>query len=140
MKTIFIVGAGKGLGNSAGRKFGAEGFRVVLMARNEAKLAEYERSFKAEGIDVFTRVIDVADNMNIARALDDSVRDFGMPDVLLYNVGVTYPDSDEQGGISPETLSYRYQVDVTGAYACIRKIATEEFAHKNGAILLTYSP
>ncbi len=42
-KTIFIVGAGKGLGTAIGRKFGANDFRVVLMARNAENLKAYEQ-------------------------------------------------------------------------------------------------
>ena len=137
MKTIFVIGAGKGLGNSTGRKFGANGFRVVLMSRNEASLKEYERSFRAEGIDVHSKVIDVTDNEGTSRVLSEAVSEFGTPDVLLYNVGITRPDSDEAGGIDAEILKAHYQSDVIGAYNCIQNISTDEFAHKNGAILIT---
>ena len=34
MKTIAIVGAGEGLGMSIAKKFGHNGFRVALIARN----------------------------------------------------------------------------------------------------------
>ena len=137
MRTIFIVGAGKGLGNSAGRKFGANGFRVVLMSRNEASLKEYERAFRAEGIDAHTKRIDVTDNAGTSRAISEAVDEFGTPDVLLYNVGITRPDSDEAAGISAEVLKSRYQSDVIGAYHCLSLIATDEFARKNGAVLIT---
>ena len=137
MKTIFVIGAGKGLGNAAGHKFGENGFRVVLMSRNEASLKEYERSFKAEGIDVHTKRIDVTDNAGTARVLSETVNEFGTPDVLLYNVGITRPDSDEAGGIDAEVLKSRYQSDVVGAYNCMSLIANDEFARKNGAILIT---
>ena len=137
MKTIFIVGAGKGLGNAAARKFGANGFRVVLMARNEAALKEYERSFRAEGIDAYSKRIDAADNAVTSQALIDAVSEFGTPDVLLYNVGITMPDADETGGITADILKDRYQSDVIGAYNCIQSIADAEFSRKNGAILIT---
>ncbi|MCM1226974.1 MAG: SDR family NAD(P)-dependent oxidoreductase [Clostridium sp.] len=51
-KTIFIVGAGKGLGNAIGRKFGENDFRVVLMSRNNDSLNSYAEEFKAKGIEV----------------------------------------------------------------------------------------
>ena len=37
-KTIVVVGAGQGLGNHVAKRFGKEGFRVVLMARNGESL------------------------------------------------------------------------------------------------------
>lgn len=55
-KTIFIVGAGKGLGTSLGKKFGANGFRVVLIARNAESLNRYAQEFQAEGIEVYTKI------------------------------------------------------------------------------------
>ncbi len=136
-KTIFIVGAGKGLGTAIGRKFGANDFRVVLMARNAENLKAYEREFQAEGIEVYAKAVDAADDNAMAKALHEVVAEYGTPDVFAYNVGVTIPDSMQDNGISASVLRDRYQVDVVGAYHCIQQIATEEFAKKNGSILVT---
>lgn len=59
-KTIINVGAGKGLGNSIAKKFAQNNFRVVLMARNEKSLKEYEEKFSKKGIEVYTHVGDAA--------------------------------------------------------------------------------
>lgn len=136
-KTIFIVGAGKGLGTAIGRKFGANDFRVVLMARNAESLKAYEQEFQAEGIEVYTKAVDAADDNVIAKALHEAVAEYGTSDVFAYNVGVTIPDSMQDNGISASVLRDRYQVDVVGAYHCIQQIATEGFAKKNGSILVT---
>ena len=136
-KTIFIVGAGKGLGTAIGRKFGANDFRVLLMARNAENLKAYEQQFQAEGIEVYTKVADAADDNAMAKALNEAVAEYGTPDVFAYNVGVTSPDSVLVEGVTPAVLRDRYQVDVVGAYHCIQQIATEEFAKKNGSILVT---
>lgn len=136
-KTIFIVGAGKGLGTAIGRKFGANDFRVVLMARNAENLKAYEQEFRAEDIEVYTKTADAADDNAMPKALNEAVAEYGTPDVFAYNVGVTTPDSMQDNGISTSVLRDRYQVDVVGAYNCIQQIATEEFAKKNGSILVT---
>lgn len=136
-KTIFIVGAGKGLGNAIGRKFGANDFRVVLMSRNAENLKAYEQEFKAEGIEVYTKTADAADDNSMAKALNEAVAEYGTPDVFAYNVGVILPDNMQEGGISTSVLRDRYQVDVAGAYNCIRQIADDDFAKKNGSILVT---
>lgn len=136
-KTIFVVGAGKGLGTAVGRKFGENDFRVVLMARNEESLKAYAEEFAAKGIEVYTKTADAADDSNLADALKEAVAEYGTPDVFAYNVGVTVPDSTVEGGIGTELLRSRYQVDVVGAYNAICTIATEDFAKQNGAILVT---
>lgn len=136
-KTIFIVGAGKGVGTAIGRKFGANDFRVVLMARNAENLKAYEQEFQTEGIEVYTKVADAADDNAMAKTLNEAVVEYGTPDVFAYNVGITSLDSALAEGVTSDVLRERYQVDVVGAYHCIQQIATEEFAKKNGSILVT---
>ena len=136
-KTIFIVGAGKGLGTALGKKFGANNFRVVLMARNTDSLNNYAKEFETEGIEVYIKTADAANDMGMSKALTEAVAEYGTPDVFAYNVGITSPDSALANGVTPAVLRERYQVDVVGAYNCIKQIATDEFAKKNGVILVT---
>lgn len=136
-KTIFIVGAGKGLGTAVGRKFGENDFRVVLMARNADSLNSYADDFQSRGIDVYTKTVDASDDENLSAVLKEAVSEYGVPDVFVYNVGVTMPDEAVEGGITPNVLRERYQTDVVGAYNSIIQIADDEFAKKNGAILVT---
>ena len=44
-KLIFVVGAGKGLGNGVAEKFAQENFQVVLISRSEKNLAAYKKDF-----------------------------------------------------------------------------------------------
>lgn len=133
-KTIVIVGAGKGLGNAVGRQFGKNGFRVVLLARREEALRGYEAEFGAEGMEVHTHVADAAEGDSLRAALDWVQQEFGAPDVLVYNVGITAPDPADLTG---EDLVRHFRADVAGAYDCARLVATDEMATKKGAILFT---
>ena len=134
-KTIFVVGAGKGLGNGVAEKFAANDFRVVLMARSEEHLKEYAADFAAKGIEVHTQAADVANLDTFADTFREVVKTYGTPDVLFYNVGITVADAEVM--ISAQTLVDRYAVDVAGAYNCIKLVDTEEFAAKKGSILVT---
>lgn len=134
-KTIVVVGAGQGLGNHVAMRFGKEGFRVILMARNEQALKGYESGFTAEGIEVYTHAVDAARPDTLTEALHWVKSTFGAPEVLVYNVGITVPD--EPGKIDCEELMRRYQVDVASAYHCICQIVDEEFGQKKGTILVT---
>lgn len=136
-KTIFVVGAGKGLGNAVARKFGENGFRVVLMCRSAEHLAGYQKKMQSEGIRVETQVLDTADRPALAAAMQQSVQTYGVPDVLFYNVGITEADKELPFGMNTEVMQQRYQVDVLGAYTCIRQVLGEEFSRKQGAVLIT---
>lgn len=134
-KTMFVIGAGKGLGNGVAEKFASEGFRIVLMARNEARLQEYAKEFSDKGYDVQFQVADVADFAAFAESYGKAVEESGVPDVVFYNVGITTPD--DKATLSADILVEHYITDVAGAYNCIKLAATDEFAKKQGAILIT---
>lgn len=134
MKKIFIVGAGRGLGNGVAEKFAQENFQVILISRSEKNLAEYKKTFAEKNIDVETQAADVSDFENFAETFKNLTEKFGTPDVLFYNVGITSP-ADEN--ISAKKLVEHYITDVAGAFNCVRLLDTKEFAEKHGAILIT---
>lgn len=138
MKTIFVVGAGKGCGNGVAEKFGTNGFRVVLMSRSREHLDVYEREFREKGIEVATRVLDVSKPHMVTRVFDELKAEYGVPDVLFYNVGVTTADSDlPEGAKDVDLLMERYMVDVAGAYHAIQQVLGPEFSERKGAVLVT---
>ena len=134
-KTIFVIGAGKGLGNGVAEKFGQEDFKVVLVARNEKSLAEYQKNFTAKNIEVETQAADVTKFDEFVEIFNSLIQKHGTPDVMFYNVGITVPDN--KATLNTQTLVEHYIADVVGAYNCLKLIDTKEFAEKSGAILIT---
>ena len=134
MKKIFIVGAGKGLGNGIAEKFAQENFQVILISRSEKNLAEYKKTFAEKNIFVETQAADVSDFEKFTATFNNLVAKFGTPDVLFYNVGITAPDAEN---LSAKNLVDHYVTDVAGAFNCIRLLDTKTFAEKHGAILIT---
>lgn len=134
MKKIFVVGAGKGLGNGVAEKFARENFQVVLISRSEKNLAEYKKTFAEKNIFVETQSADVSNFENFAETFNKLIEKFGTPDVLFYNVGITSPDPEN---LSAKDLVNHYITDVAGAFNCIKLLDTKTFAEKHGAILIT---
>ncbi len=134
-KTIVVVGAGQGLGNHVAKRFGQEDFRVILIARNGQSLEQYRQEFVAGGIETHTYVADAEDPASLTGALQQAEDEFGTPDVLVYNVGITIPDDPDK--LDGTELLRHYQADVASAYVCARQVATEAFGKKNGAIIFT---
>lgn len=135
-KTIYVLGAGNGCGNRVAEKFGNNGFRVVLMARNAGHLAQYEQEFKEKGIEVFTKTVDAADFDMVSKAFAELKEEVGTPDVLFYNVGITMPDAS-LAEKNAQLLVDRFRVDAAGAYHAIQQVIGKEFSEKNGTILVT---
>lgn len=135
LRTIFVIGAGRGLGNGVAEKFGREGFKVVLVSRNKKNLAEYSEDFTAKNISVETQVADVTRFEEFAQIFGSLIEKHGTPEVLFYNVGIT--TLDDKAKLNAQTLVEHYVADVAGAYNCVKLIDTKEFAEKRGAILIT---
>lgn len=136
MKTIVVLGAGNGCGNRVAEKFGTNGFKVILIARNQEHLDFYKKEFEGKGIDVAVKAVDAADFDAATKAFGEVKKEYGVPYVLFYNVGITSPDY-ELTVKAAKLLVECYTVDVAGAYHAINQVLGEEFSAKNGTILVT---
>ncbi|MFQ3556605.1 SDR family NAD(P)-dependent oxidoreductase [Streptomyces gramineus] len=83
-KVIAIFGAGSGLGTALARRFGAEGFRVALVARRADRLQGIVDELTAEKIEVEAFPADLFDPANATAAVDAIKRRFGRVDVVSY--------------------------------------------------------
>ncbi len=85
MTTIAIIGAGRGLGAAVARRFGAEGFTVALISRNQARVDSLADELTAEGIPARGFVADVRDPASIAAMLEQVTETLGPIEVLQYS-------------------------------------------------------
>lgn len=85
MTTLVIVGAGKGLGAAVARKFGAEGFDVALVARNQDRVDALAAELGAEGISARGWTANVRDPQALADVLDQIAQEQGPIEVLQYS-------------------------------------------------------
>ena len=89
-ETVLIVGAGKGLSASLGRKFYDQGMSIHLAARNIEKLEAVAGEVNAGLYQCDASKID--DVANLFSDLDSNI---GTPDLVIYN-----PSSRLPGGIA----------------------------------------
>jgi NAD(P)-dependent dehydrogenase (short-subunit alcohol dehydrogenase family) len=92
IRKAVIVGAGPGLARSVAQRFGKDGWRIVLIARNAERLAAEAEALAAMGCDAVPVVCDVTD----LHLLDDVIRREdrnGGIDMLNYNAAVIRLDT-----------------------------------------------
>jgi len=92
-KVAIVTGSSKGLGLATARALVAEGCRVTICARGEAKLHEAAAELKAlAGANGPARVLAVAADLatadGVASIVSRTVETFGGLDILVNNVGV----------------------------------------------------
>ena len=87
-KVAVVTGASKGLGRAMAVSLGGAGVRVVLVARNQAQLAETRSLVEAAGGTAEAFPADITVESSV-RALEAHLRDaYGAVHILINNAGV----------------------------------------------------
>lgn len=137
MKTIAIVGAGAGLGLSIAKKFGENGFRIALIARNQQKLNDLVSRLNISGIEAAAFTADILDKAQIASAFDAIKEKYGFIDVLEYSPIPSVHNLAATLDVNEENALYQFQFNVLGAISSIREVLPDMLAKNTGALLFT---
>ncbi|WP_404407171.1 SDR family NAD(P)-dependent oxidoreductase [Jeotgalibacillus malaysiensis] len=132
-KVICIIGAGPGIGLSAARKFGQNGYAVALIARNEEKLNIYTEELNQEGIEAIAVQGNVLANESIRKAIQFTYDTFGRIDALLYNAFTFRNELPSE--MDPIEFASDLQVDVIGALVAYQSVLP--FLNEGSSILFT---
>lgn len=135
MKTIVVVGAGKGMGNHIAEKFAQNDFKVVLVARREDALKEYVEEFENKGFEAYGEVADVSDAASLEKCLDNIISKFDSVDVLVYNAAFMAGGSPTQ--LTADEMIEHFKTDVVGAQVSANKVIPAMKENGEGAILFT---
>ncbi|HEX4015951.1 MAG TPA: SDR family oxidoreductase [Frankiaceae bacterium] len=133
-QTVFVTGAGTGLGKAIAAEFSRLGASIVIASRKPEHLADGQAAIEALGGKVLTVGCDIRDPEQIAAAFDTAEQAFGLPDVLINNAAANFPVPAED--MSPN--AWRTVVDITlnGTYFCAREFARRHLAaEKPGSIV-----
>jgi len=95
-KVWFITGAGSGIGAGTARAALKAGDRVVATGRNLQKLRHTLRDVASDNLEVLQ--LDVSDEAQATRAVDQAVNRFGRVDVVLNNAGYSLLGNFEELG------------------------------------------
>ena len=133
-KTIVIIGAGQGLGYGVAKKIGKEGYFVILVARNQESLVKMSDKLNTENIDNTFAIGDSSENEKFKEVLEGIKSEYGTPDVVVYNVGITALDPED---LTTEEIIRHFKTDVAGAWSTVKVFANDEFASKKGSIIFT---
>jgi short-subunit dehydrogenase len=132
---LVIVGAGPGVSTGVARKFGKEGFRIVLAARNETSLKQYAKELEELDIEAYTVTADAADSDSLANAFVQIKQQYGEPDVLLYNAAVI--SQVKPTDLTESRLIDEFKVNVVGALTSAKQVIPAMIERKQGTLLFT---
>jgi NAD(P)-dependent dehydrogenase (short-subunit alcohol dehydrogenase family) len=129
-RTGLIVGAGDGLSASVARRFAKAGMSVTLAARDTGKL---EPLCKEIGAVAFA--CDASDPAQVARLFDAVERQFGAPEVVVYNASARARGPFVS--LDAEAVRRTLLVSAYGAFLVAQRAVPGMLAKQSGAVLLT---
>jgi NAD(P)-dependent dehydrogenase (short-subunit alcohol dehydrogenase family) len=129
-KTALIVGAGSGLSASLARLLSREGMTVALAARHPDKL---KALCEETGATAFG--CDAQDEAQVARLFESLDREFGSPDVVIYNASARA--RGPFATLDPDEVRRTLIVSAFGAFLVAQRAVTRMLVKGSGAILLT---
>jgi 3-oxoacyl-[acyl-carrier protein] reductase len=132
-RTAFVTGASRGIGRACALSLAQAGARVVVAARDRAKLEEVAAEIRAGGREAFVVAIDLASADSIKAAFAEAAKEFGRIDILVNNAGVT-----------KDGLALRMKKDdwdavlatnLTGAFVAIQQVLQGMMKERWGRII-----
>ena len=135
-QTVFVTGAGTGLGKAIASEFARLGANIVIASRKPEHLAAGAAAIEEIGAEVLTIECDIREPDSIAAAFDAAVSRFGaVPHVLVNNAAANFPVPAED--MSPN--AWRTVVDITlnGTYFCSREFGRRHIAAGTPASIIS---
>jgi NADP-dependent 3-hydroxy acid dehydrogenase YdfG len=135
-KIIVVVGFGPGISTAVAEKFGAEGFDVALVARNEERLAAGVRALKEKGIAAAAFPADAGDPAAIRAAIGKVRAQLGPVTVLHWNA---YGGGDgvDLLTVDPSAIRGVFDIAVAGLLAAVQEVLPDLKSTPAGGVLVT---
>ena len=130
-KTALILGAGEGLSAALARLFAREGIRVALAARQTDKLGALCTDIGATAYTCDATSLD-----DVTRLFASVERDYGAPDVVVYNASVP-PTRATFMDLMPADVAKAIAVSAFGGFLVAQQATRRMLPNRHGAILFT---
>lgn len=137
MPTLSIVGAGPNLGLAAASRFGAEGFDVGLVARDQERLDELASTLNDRDITTVTAAADIRRSPEAATALAEIAERLGPVDVLIYSPLPALDWIKPVAETTAKDLRPSLELSVIGAADAVQAVLPAMRRRAGGTLLFT---
>jgi len=137
-KLVLVTGASSGIGEATAKRYGANGARVLLLARDAERLDAVAGAIRREGGTATAFPLDLSDAQAIAEVSARITREAGTPDILINNAGAgRWLKLLET---TPEEALAMIEVPYLAAFNLTRAFLPEMLARRSGRIACVTSP
>jgi 3-oxoacyl-[acyl-carrier protein] reductase len=135
-KVAIVTGSSSGIGKAIALRFGAEGAKVVVTARRIALCEQTVDQIRKIGGEAWAIQTDVADEHQVERLMDGTVKRYGRLDILVNNAGII------AGGRLAETTTQAFDevidINLRGTFFCCRA-GFAQMKKQGGGIIINMS-
>ncbi|MGN8200062.1 SDR family NAD(P)-dependent oxidoreductase [Salinisphaera sp. RV14] len=132
-ETAIVFGVGPGLGWALVQRFVTANMQVGVVARDEAKLNALIHAVDSQ--DVRPYAADVSNGEEVLRVFDRVERDFGVPDVVVFNAGAFQKNNVLD--IDPADFERCWRIGCFGGFLVGQAAARRMAERGHGTIIFT---
>jgi 3-oxoacyl-[acyl-carrier protein] reductase len=133
LKTVFITGAGIGIGRATAYAFAAEGYRVIVTDILEKEGREVVEKIAGQGGSAEFYPLDVRSTEQANEAIAAVEKFHGAIDTLICNAGIAHKVPLE--ALNDEKWDHTFDVDLKGMLRVVRAAAPRMRVAGNGSII-----
>ena len=146
-RTVFITGAGRGVGRATAVAFAALGDDLMLIdvcapiegcpypLASRADLEETAERCRRYGVHVETMITDVRRPDEVGEAARRCREELGPVQVLVNNAGVVGPAGAAAHELTEEDWAVVVDIDLGGVWRCSKAVLPDMIARRSGAIV-----
>ncbi|WP_259065111.1 SDR family NAD(P)-dependent oxidoreductase [Mucilaginibacter sp. X4EP1] len=134
MKTLLIIGAGRGISYGVAKLFGKLGFTVILVSRG-LNLDEVIPALIAQNITAVHFTCDISNPGQLTQVLAQILQKYGAIDILHYNVAAAKANNILNE--TSDSLIYDFTINVAGLLTVVNNVLPSMKIKGEGAILIT---
>ena len=145
-KVAVCTGSGRpgGLGEAILRRFGEEGYRLVVTDVDGSgtdhlaqldEMASVVESLRSQGTDVLSHACDVRSAESVKELFNAVMEQFGRVDVLINNAGIGFVMKDTRE-VSPDEWNLVIDVTLSGVFHCTQAAAAHMEAAGHGGRII----
>ena len=136
-KVAIVTGAASGIGRASAIAFAREGAKVVVADLSGSGGNDTVRCITSEGFEAWSVEVDVSNEADVRRMVDETAARWGRIDILFNNAGVLLVKPVEQ--MTEAEWDHVMAVNVKGAFFAVKYVVPHMRRIGGGAILNTGS-
>lgn len=133
-KTVLVTGASRGIGKAVALKFAQKGYRVAInCVSRKDDLMQVKKEVESYQTECLAYVGDVGVYDNCREMFDLVKKQFGSPDVLVNNAGISYIGLFQD--MTPEDWDRVIRVNLDSVFYCCKLALPDMISRKSGRII-----